>query len=150
MGCSASSPEAVINDNTTTSVQNAAGDTSKGPASLKYKGTVFSLPKIEKIEEEARDSSPNESKSVAKEEEKTIVGTPEDKYEAQDTNPRCNELEIPVAKPGYVAYEVNLDGELTKTLNNLKKKLPERLKVIQILGNYSHFLLAPWTPAGSA
>ncbi|KAM7542979.1 hypothetical protein Aperf_G00000014903 [Anoplocephala perfoliata] len=137
MGCSSSSPEAVINEFTATtpSGQNGAGDVNKGSASVKFEGaSSSSLPKIEEIEGKAKGTSLKESKSVATEEKTTLFGITEDKYEAQDTNPRCNELEIPdAAKQGYVAYEVNLDGEFARALNDLKKQLPKRLERLEPL-----------------
>lgn len=136
MGCSASAPEAVVNDMTALHNQKAAGDVVVDGAAVKNTESVPLHPVVEDEDGKEITTRIEASKlEKATKVEETTANETASKTVTQDPVQRCDGFggtDGIIAKKGYVVFEINLDGELDTGLDSSKKPLPKRLKVINI------------------
>ena len=139
MGCSASSPEAVINNISAMQIQNGTGDTKvdTDPINNNRHPSV----NVEAVNEAMEKAEKSSGIGINEEEAGVITDIVElpvvsneaaSQVESQDTIQECSGLGAAdgiTAKKGYVVFEVNLNGELDTRLDNSKRPLPKRLKV---------------------
>lgn len=150
MGCAASTPENVIDGPLPNNNQNS-GDHVAVNIAEKAKETV-EVCKDAKAEVPIQETSVSECeqsfKGLETVEEPIVI-----KADTQDMIKSFCEAESDEGirtdcKKGYVAFEVNLDGQVEPCLDAAKKPLPKRLKVTHRLQKI--YFLAFGTPPGSS
>lgn len=136
MGCSASAPEAVINDMTVLHNRKAA-DVVLDEATIKNVELV-ALPPVAEDEDgkEVTNKIETNKPEMTTKVEDTPAAEGASKTITQDPVQRCDGFggaDGIIAKKGYVVFEINLDGELDTCLDNSKRPLPKRLKRLEPL-----------------
>uniref|UniRef100_A0A5K3FDX3 Overexpressed in colon carcinoma 1 protein n=1 Tax=Mesocestoides corti TaxID=53468 RepID=A0A5K3FDX3_MESCO len=133
MGCTTSSPNSVIEGAARNSNQNA-GDNSDVSLVSKENEPIDvagnSADSVE-VEKETTDNVANLELKMTFEKEEPIV-IKADTQDLIQTHSDSNMPEVMAAKKGYVAFEVNLDGQVDPYLDTSKRPLPKRLKALAI------------------
>ncbi|VDD82903.1 unnamed protein product [Mesocestoides corti] len=134
MGCTTSSPNSVIEGAARNSNQNA-GDNSDVSLVSKENEPIDvagnSADSVE-VEKETTDNVANLELKMTFEKEEPIV-IKADTQDLIQTHSDSNMPEVMAAKKGYVAFEVNLDGQVDPYLDTSKRPLPKRLKHLEPL-----------------